>query len=62
MACLCCGQWRIEIVNLDGRQRYKILRGGYLAESRAYARTPSEVAALLARLGGPDLASFGECD
>jgi hypothetical protein len=62
MACLCCGKWRIEIINLDGHQRYKVMQGKQLAAPKAYLRAPAEVTALLQRLGGPDLSQFAECD
>ena len=61
MTCLCCGKWRIEIINLDGWPRYKIMHGGHLASHDGYARTPEAVAAILRRVGGPDLANFTEC-
>jgi hypothetical protein len=60
MVCLCCGQWRIEVVNVDDHQRYKVMRGPHLI-SHHYLRAPAEVAELVARYGGPDLANFEEC-
>jgi hypothetical protein len=60
MRCLCCGQWRIEVLNVDGHGRYKVLHSSHLI-SHTYLRTPAQVAELITRYGGPDLANFEEC-
>lgn len=58
LACSCCGTWRVESINLDGRQRLKVTRDGFIV---GYCRTVDEVKAELARRGGPDLAEFEPC-
>ena len=60
MRCLCCDQWRIEVVNVEGQQRFKVSHGPYLI-GHHYLRTLTEVAQLITRYGGPDLANFREC-
>jgi hypothetical protein len=39
-----------------------VRHGKYLVDKNAYAKTPQEVAALLASAGGPELSDFDECD
>lgn len=62
MRCRCCGEWRIDPPVLDSHLRYRVRLGRYLVDKNAYAKTPQEVSALLARAGGPELADFDECD
>jgi hypothetical protein len=59
MTCLCCGQWRIEVISLDGRATYKLMFGQRLASHDAYVRSTEAQARLLRRVRGPSLADFG---
>jgi hypothetical protein len=58
---VCCGRWRVEVVNLDGQERYLVQYHDRLADRNGIVCTPQEVAELLRRLGGPELSEFEEC-
>jgi hypothetical protein len=56
------GQWRIDPIVSQRTSPRPVRHGKYLVDKNAYAKTPQEVAALLARAGGPELSDFDECD
>ncbi|GAA0225380.1 hypothetical protein GCM10009539_08290 [Cryptosporangium japonicum] len=52
---MCCGEWAIEPVTLDGVPRLRLSCRGYLV---GYYTAPESLAAELRRQHGPELADF----
>lgn len=57
---LVCGTWRIEVVNLDGVECFKVTHGPYRVGHGPYPRTVEQVARVLEQARGPALGEFGE--